>query len=155
MPAPRPRPHPRLAARALILDQDRLLLVNAYPGARLGLWCAPGGGCKAGQSLPQNLAREVFEETGLAITVGPPVLVNEFHDPDSGFHQVDLFFRCALRSGTLDAAWRDPEGVVTERRFFSRAEMDSGAVRYKPDSLPRAAWGDAEGLYDPLEPILK
>ena len=50
---------PRLAARALILHQDRLLLVNAYPGARLGLWCAPGGGCEAGQSLPENLAREV------------------------------------------------------------------------------------------------
>ena len=32
---------PRIAARALILHEDRLLLVNAYPGARLGLWCAP------------------------------------------------------------------------------------------------------------------
>ncbi|TAG24110.1 MAG: NUDIX hydrolase, partial [Rhodobacterales bacterium] len=46
---------PRIATRALILHQDRLLLVNAYPGARLGLWCAPGGGCEAGQSLPENL----------------------------------------------------------------------------------------------------
>ena len=34
---------PRLAARALILHEDRLLLVNAYPKARLSLWCAPGG----------------------------------------------------------------------------------------------------------------
>ena len=42
---------PRIAVRALILHQDRLLLVNAYPGARLDLWCAPGGGCEAGQSL--------------------------------------------------------------------------------------------------------
>lgn len=146
---------PRLAARALILHEDRLLLVNAYPKARLGLWCAPGGGCEAGQSLPQNLAREVHEETGLTITVGAPVLVNEFHDPDTGFHQVDLFFRCALVAGELDNAWRDPEGVVTQRRFFSRTELAAGHIRFKPDSLPDAAWGTAAALYDPLEVILK
>jgi 8-oxo-dGTP pyrophosphatase MutT (NUDIX family) len=144
---------PRLAARALILHEDRLLLVNAYPGARLGLWCAPGGGCEAGQSIPQNLVREVHEETGLTIHVGPPVLVNEFHDPDTGFHQVDLFFRCTLLAGELNVDWLDPEGVVTDRRFFSRSELD--AIRFKPDSLPDAAWGDAQALYDPLEVILK
>ena len=146
---------PRIAARALILHQDRLLLVNAYPGARLGLWCAPGGGCEAGQSLPENLMREVHEETGLAITVQAPVLVNEFHDPDSGFHQVDLFFRCTLLGGTLSDDWVDPEGVVTQRRFFSRTDLASGAIRFKPDSLPDAAWGTGAAMYDPLEVILK
>jgi 8-oxo-dGTP diphosphatase len=149
------KPKPRLAARALILHEDRLLLVNAYPGARLGLWCAPGGGCEAGQSLPENLAREVMEETGLTIAVGPPVLVNEFHDPDTGFHQVDLFFRCTLAAGALDDTWTDTEGVVTDRRFFSRIELASGHVRFKPDSLPDAAWGTAAAQYDPLEAILK
>lgn len=146
---------PRLAARALILHEDRLLLVNAYPGAHLDLWCAPGGGCEAGQSLPENLAREVHEETGLTIAVGPPVLVNEFHDPDTGFHQVDLFFRCTLAAGDLDDTWQDPEGVVTDRRFFSRVELASGRVRFKPDSLADVAWGEAQAHYDPLEVILK
>jgi ADP-ribose pyrophosphatase YjhB (NUDIX family) len=146
---------PRIAARALILHEDRLLLVNAYPEARLELWCAPGGGCEAGQSLPENLAREVMEETGLTIAVGPPVLVNEFHDPDTGFHQIDLFFRCTLGGGELDDPWTDPEGVVTHRRFFSRTELAAGQVRFKPDSLPDAAWGHGEALYDPLEVILK
>ena len=146
------RMKPRLATRALILHEDRLLLVNAYPGARLGLWCAPGGGCEAGQSLPQNLAREVHEETGLTITVGPPVLVNEFHDPETGFHQVDIYFRCTIAGGAVTSDWRDPEGVVTERRFFSRAEMAD--IRFKPDSLPAVAWG--QGLfYDPLEVIVR
>jgi 8-oxo-dGTP diphosphatase len=146
---------PRLAARALILHQDRLLLVNAYPGARLGLWCAPGGGCEAGQSLPQNLAREVHEETGLTITVGPPVLVNEFHDPATGFHQVEIFFRCTLSGGKLDPAWTDPEGVVTERRFFSRDELANCQVQFKPDSLALTAWGAQAAHYDPMETILK
>ena len=149
------KPNLRIAARAIILNEDRLLLVNAYPDAHLGLWCAPGGGCEAGRSLPENLAREVREETGLTVTVGPPVLVNEFHDPDTGFHQIDLFFRCTLAAGDLDDSWVDPEGVVTDRRFFSRVELASGRVRFKPDSLPDAAWGAGAALYDPLEVILK
>ena len=145
---------PRLAVRALILHDDRLLLVNAYPGGTSDLWCAPGGGVHPGLSLPENLRREVHEETGLTVAVGDPVLVNEFHDPASGFHQVEMFFRCIITAGSLDPRWQDPEGIVTHRRFFSRAELASGQFRFKPDSLPEGAWG--EGMrYDPLEVIVK
>jgi 8-oxo-dGTP diphosphatase len=144
----------RLAARALILHEDRLLLVNAYPGGRSDLWCAPGGGMESGASLHDNLMREIFEETGLRVQVGSPALINEFHDPASGFHQVDLFFRCRIIEGAIDPAWRDPEGVVTQRRFFSRSDMEMGRIRFKPDSLIEATWGD--GLkYDPLEVMIR
>lgn len=144
----------RLATRALILHEDRLLLVNAYPGGRSDLWCAPGGGVESGTSLPANLIREVHEETGLTVSVGAPVLINEFHDPVSGFHQVDLFFRCTITAGTIDPSWRDPEGVVTQRQFFSRRDLEMGRIRFKPDSLPAATWGDSI-LYDPLEVIVR
>lgn len=146
---------PRIAVRALILSGDRLLLVNAFAGNRSTLWCAPGGGVEAGSSLPDNLIREVHEETGLTIAPGPMVLVNEFHDPASGFHQVDVYFRADVVAGDLDPDWRDPEKVVTRRQFFSRAEMETGKLRFKPDLLVQAAWGDAAGLYDPLEPIVR
>jgi 8-oxo-dGTP diphosphatase len=144
----------RLATRALILHEDRLLLVNAYPGGRSDLWCAPGGGVHSGSSLPENLAREVHEETGLSVEVGPPALINEFYDPASGFHQVDLFFHCTISAGAIDPSWRDPEGVVTQRRFFTRADLELGRIRFKPDSLPEAAWGQSL-LYDPLEVMIR
>ncbi len=143
---------PRLAARALILIEDRLLLVNAYPGGTSDLWCAPGGGVHPGTSLPDNLIREVHEETGLTITVGRPALINEFHDPATGFHQVDLYFHCQITAGTLNSTWRDPEGVVTERQLFTRADL--AQIRFKPDSLPDATWGTTV-LYDPLEVIVR
>lgn len=143
---------PRLAARALILHDDRLLLVNAYPGGISDLWCAPGGGVHAGASLPENLQREIHEECGLQITVGAPCLVNEFHDPASGFHQVDIYFRCTVADATLPRDWRDPEGVVTDRRFVTRADL--ARLRHKPDSLGPVAWG--QGIfYDPLEVIVR
>lgn len=144
---------PRLAVRALILHQDRLLLVNAYPDGRSDLWCAPGGGVHSGTSLPDNLQREVHEETGLTIAVGAPALVNEFHDPASGFHQVDVYFRCTIQSGALDPAWQDPEGIVSERRFFARDEL--ARIRFKPDSLIDVAWRISGAIsYDPLEVIV-
>lgn len=144
---------PRLAVRALIVEDGRLLLVNAYPGGRSDLWCAPGGGVMAGQDLPGNLAREVREETGLTIAAGALVGVNEFHDPDNGFHQIDLFFRATVTAGRIGADWTDPEGVVTERQFFTRVQM--GLIRYKPDSLPAFAFDVAGGAhYDPLERIV-
>ncbi len=148
-----PRPT-RLAVRALILKDDRLLVVNAYPGGISDLCCAPGGGVNPGQSLPDNLIREIHEETGLSIQVGRPCLVNEFHDPQSGFHQVDIYFRCKLIGGEIDDLWRDPEGVVTERYWLTRSELE--ARRFKPDSLPAVAWQDPGApVYDPLEPILR
>ncbi|SEP19275.1 NUDIX domain-containing protein [Salinihabitans flavidus] len=145
-------PCPRLATRAVILHDNRLLLVNAYPARRGDLWCAPGGGVVRGTSLPENLAREVHEETGLTIRVGAPCLVNEFHDPEGTFHQVDIYFRAAITAGTLSPDWHDPEGIVTDRLFVTREQMEG--MRFKPDSLPHVAWGRGFG-YDPLEPIVR
>ena len=145
----------RLATRALILQDQRLLLVNAWPAARNSdLWCAPGGGVEPHNSLPDNLIREVHEETGLTVTVGAPALVNEFHAPDHDFHQIDIYFRCTITSGQLSDNWTDPEGIVTQRRFFSQAEI--AGIRYKPDSLPDAAWNAGTAItYDPLESLVR
>lgn len=93
----------RLATRAIILHENKLLLVNAWKN-RDHLWCAPGGGAEAHQSLPANLSREVHEETGLIVKVGEPCLINEFHDPKGDFHQVDLYFRCQIMAG--ESLWR-------------------------------------------------
>lgn len=145
---------PRLAARALILQENRILLVNAYPGGRSDLWCAPGGGVESGASLHDNLRREVHEETGLTIAVGLPAMINEFHDPATGFHQVDIFFRCTIIGGSLTPGWRDPARVVTERRFFSQGDLTLGRIRFKPDSLALAPWQEGV-IYDPLERLIR
>lgn len=145
----------RLAVRAVIVEQGRLLLVNAWPGAQSDLWCAPGGGVEPGADLPANLRREVLEETGLQIAVGSPCLVKEFHDPSAGFHQVDIYFRARLAGAQAAIPdWRDPAGVV-DRRVWADAEAMRG-MRVKPDILGQVAFGGADGLtYDPLERLIR
>jgi len=146
---------PRLSVRGLLMRDDRLLMVNAWPDGQSDLLCPPGGGVERGASLPDNLVREFHEETGLTVSVGSVVMVNEFHDPKYDYHQVDIYFRCALVAGDPDAAWIDTEGVVTERHWLSRNELQER--RFKPSSLPDVAWdGSAlEAYYDPLELVLR
>lgn len=153
--ASRPKRPVRLAVRAIIVQEGRLLLVNAWPGGKSDLLCAPGGGAEPHQSLPDNLRREVHEETGLTIAVGQVCLVNEFHDPDGPFHQVDIYFRARVVAGEISPDWRDPEKVVEEWHWVTEAEM--AGLKIKPDSLAGVAFGpeNAPVVYDPLEPILR
>lgn len=140
--------------RAVLVRDDRLLLVNAWPAGRSDLLCAPGGGVKRGSSLPDNLAREVHEETGLRVEVGSPCLINEFHDPRSGFHQVEVFFRCWI-DGPADVplGWKDAGRVVSEHHWLTAEEIV--ARRVKPDALAQIAFAEnAVVSYDPLERIL-
>ncbi|MDM7459397.1 MAG: NUDIX hydrolase [Paracoccus sp. (in: a-proteobacteria)] len=141
----------RLAVRAAILHQNRVLVVNAYPGQRSDLWCLPGGGIKPHVSLPCNLAREVAEETGLVIAIDRPFLVNEFHDPDRDFHQVEILFRATL-AGPAKLRLSDPEGIVNRARWVTRAELSD--LRHKPDTLAAAIWDGQTADYDVLERIV-
>lgn len=147
-------PCPRIAVRAILKHEGRLLLVNAYPEARNPLMCAPGGGVQRGSSLPDNLKREVFEETGLHISVGAPCLVNEFHDPEGDFHQVDIYFHCSLLGPPdIDPNWRDVDAIVSKWLWVSQPDLM--LIPHKPDSLVEVAFGTSKkAIYDPLEPIV-
>jgi ADP-ribose pyrophosphatase YjhB (NUDIX family) len=149
-----PPKSPRIAVRAIILHENRLLLVNAWAGQKSPLMCAPGGGANVGTSLPENLTREVYEETGLTVTVGAPALVNEFHSIEHGFHQVEVFFRCTLVGSTEIAAdWKDTEDVVNRHVWVTQDELAD--VMYKPSSLGAVAFDPEQPLrYDSLEQIV-
>jgi ADP-ribose pyrophosphatase YjhB (NUDIX family) len=60
---------------AVVLDGSRVLLIKRGHAPLKGQWSLPGGGVETGETLEQAVAREVLEETGLTIEVGPMVEV--------------------------------------------------------------------------------
>jgi A/G-specific adenine glycosylase len=68
----RERPHYDVTAAVIHGDDGRLLIAQRKPEAMLGgLWEFPGGKCQPGESLPDCLRREIQEELGVEIEVGP------------------------------------------------------------------------------------
>ena len=62
-------PRLRRTARVLLLDnRDRLLLFRCSVAGRAPFWCGPGGECDPGETFAAAALRELYEETGLALT---------------------------------------------------------------------------------------
>ena len=66
---------PIVAVGAVILDGDRVLLVQRGQEPLKGEWSLPGGAVELGETLEEALVREVREETSLDVAVGPVVEV--------------------------------------------------------------------------------
>ena len=66
---------PIVGVGAVILDGDRVLLVKRGHEPLKGEWSLPGGAVEIGETLDAAVAREVLEETGLDVDVGPVVEV--------------------------------------------------------------------------------
>ena len=59
-----------VAVGAVIRRGDEILLVRRGRGTAVGQWAIPGGRVEFGEGLKAAVAREVWEETGLAVHVG-------------------------------------------------------------------------------------
>lgn len=92
---------PKVGVSAAVFDaQGRLLLVNRVQDQT---WCLPGGWADVNMTPEQSCAKEVVEETGIEVTVGPMIrirtrLPGEFGSVHTSFH---LLYLCELIGGEL------------------------------------------------------
>ncbi len=73
-----------LAAGAVVIHDECLLLVQRSHPPQTGRWTLPGGRCEPGETPAQAAARETLEETGVRIKVGAElgrVLIPHGDDP--------------------------------------------------------------------------
>ena len=64
---------PRVAVGAVVLHNNKVLLVLRGQNPGKGWWAIPGGSVELGESLQAAAEREIFEETGLRIKAGKVV----------------------------------------------------------------------------------
>ena len=116
---------PRVAVGAVVIYQDKVLLVLRGKAPAKDMWAIPGGSVNLGETLQAAAEREILEETGLHIRAGEVIYAFEKieHD-DTGqvqFHYVIL----DLRAEALDPAQPlTPADDVSDAGWFSLADLD-------------------------------
>ena len=114
---------PIVGVGAVIVDEGRVVLIKRKYEPLKGHWSLPGGMVEIGETLESALSREMLEETGLRVDVGPVIEVFDriMHDEQKRvrYHFVLIDYLCWPAGGTLtpgsdvDAAiWVDPVALA-------------------------------------------
>jgi len=140
----------RNSIKAIIIRDRQLLLIKNID--QDGFWYVfPGGGQNPGEDMLTALRRECFEETGVAISVGPLRLVreyigknHEFQESDADVHQVELYFECGLVPGSEPKNGKMKDAAQVDVEWVPLESLDS--VRVYPKFFQKGL-GDLRTVY--------
>nr|MDT0662598.1 NUDIX hydrolase [Micromonospora sp. DSM 115978] len=125
-----PMATPRVAAGGLFFDDEgRVLLVRPTYKPH---WDIPGGYVEPGESPRAACMREIREELGLNVEVGP-LLVVDWAPADGEGDKVLFIFDAGSLSGGAQQQIAFPDGEITEHRFVAGQDLDA----YGPGRLIR------------------
>ncbi len=123
---------PFVGVGAVILDGSRVVLVRRRSAPLAGEWSLPGGAVETGETLGACVAREMLEETGLEVEVGPVIdLFDRITRDERGrvqYHYVLVDYLCWRTGGTLQAGSDVDAAVWADVSGLSGYHLDSTAT---------------------------
>jgi ADP-ribose pyrophosphatase YjhB (NUDIX family) len=135
-------PRLRVAARALVVDEDDRLLLVRMGSSEREIWVTPGGGLEAGESDEHALRRELLEETGLdSFELGPHVWTRTALFPfgdgrwDGELERVYLVRTRAFEPAPALSWERLRAEGMTAVRWWTLDELEATRVRLAPGDL--------------------
>ncbi len=125
-------PRPVVGVGAVIVDDERVVLIKRKYEPLAGRWSLPGGTLELGESLEAGVAREIQEETGLDVEVGPVVEVFDriLLDADGRvqYHFVLVDYLCRPIGGRLQAGSDVDDAVWAESVDLARFQLTGKAT---------------------------
>jgi 8-oxo-dGTP diphosphatase len=122
-------PRPELAVGAVVVRDDRLLLIRRGRGVGAGRWSLPGGRVEPAETLAAAVRRELAEETGLQVRVGPLCGIAERISDQA--HYVILDFWADADGATEAEAGDDAAGVMwADRADLDRLDLVDGLLGF-------------------------
>lgn len=98
---------PFVGVGAVVVEEGRVVLVRRRQPPLAGAWSLPGGAVELGETLEEAVRRELLEEIGLRVTVGPVVdVVDRITRDVAGqvqYHYVLVDYLCWPAGGMLAA----------------------------------------------------
>ena len=113
----------RPSVYGVVVSDGRLLAVTSRGAGKL---CFPGGGVELGEPIEEALRREVREETGIEVEVGPFLHFKEHfftYDPlDQAYHSFMVYYRCRAVTTVLTTPDRvdDDDAEKPQWRVMAR-----------------------------------
>lgn len=118
---------PTVAIAAIVFDADeRVLVIQRGKPPGEGLWTVPGGHLELDETLAAGVAREVAEETGLVVEVGP--LVEVVERAGDGYHFIILDYLARVISGSPSAGSDASAARFVTADELSRLPVTDGLV---------------------------
>lgn len=136
--------HANLAADAVLLADNHVLLIQRGWDPYAGRWALPGGYVETGETFEQAARRELTEEAGItAPEVFPQVGVYDLPDRDPRGRVVSVAFVAVLDEMVTAYAGDDAK----DARWVPVRDVLSGAVELAFDhaEIVRAAWSMSGG----------